>query len=134
MRLSIAVRTRVATRFPCTIVGIPAGALIGCLVTGVRFWLWMGLALGLVSMIAFLIVVPLPERMAAAEVVQAAQRFPDDTEINIDGSDDVLVLARSRTWWGRRRPSCGTPGRSGTPPSTKSSKITAYPRCRSPNM
>ncbi|MEV1003038.1 hypothetical protein [Nonomuraea sp. NPDC050202] len=102
MRLSVAVRTRVATWLLGSIAGIPAGALVGCLVTGVWSWLWMGWVLGLVSMVAFLVVVPLPERMAAADVVLAAQRFPDDTEIDIEGSDDVLVLARRRTWWGPR--------------------------------
>ncbi|MEV5894931.1 hypothetical protein [Nonomuraea fuscirosea] len=99
MRLSVTARKRVAGWLLGSMVGIPASVVIGCLATGRWSWLWAGLAAGLGCMVATVIVVPLPERMAADVAIQAARRFPDDVEIEVDRSDTVLVLERRRTWW-----------------------------------
>lgn len=83
-------------------VGLPVGAAISGIVTASWRTALAGLGAGILCLVAAIVVAPAPEKKAAAKVLKEARRFPDDTEVEVEGSDTRLDINRRWTWMGRR--------------------------------
>ncbi|MET8006242.1 hypothetical protein [Nonomuraea glycinis] len=86
--------------------GAAAGLPLGFLIRSIAFGSWgallPGLAAGFACLIAATVVAPVPGKLAAAEVLKEARRFPNGAEVKVEGSDTRLEIERRRTWWGPR--------------------------------
>ncbi|MGW0486334.1 hypothetical protein [Nonomuraea sp. NPDC003214] len=100
MRLWAKIREWIALTLIGAAAGIPLGLLIRSIASGSWGYFLPGLAIGCACLVAAVMVAPMPERLAAAEVLKEARRFPDGAEVEVQGSDTSLVIQRRWTWWG----------------------------------
>jgi hypothetical protein len=74
---------------------------LGLLLSSFLAWwhLLAGLIVGFFGLVVVLTLLPTPEKRAAFVAVRETWRFPDDTELEVEDSDTVLVIDHVNHWW-----------------------------------
>ncbi|HUR07618.1 MAG TPA: hypothetical protein VM347_34105 [Nonomuraea sp.] len=71
-------------------VGVPLGILLSSFLA---WWhVLAGLIVGFFGLLVVPMLLPTPDKRAASAAVRETWRFPDDTELEVEGSDTVLVI------------------------------------------
>ncbi|MGW4411973.1 hypothetical protein ACWEJ6_48760 [Nonomuraea sp. NPDC004702] len=85
-----------------TVIGAAAGIPLGLLLSAFLTWrhVMAGIVVAVVCLVAAALHVPTKHKRAAAEVLKEAKRFPAETDVEVEGSDTVLVISRRWSLWG----------------------------------
>ncbi|WP_346101439.1 hypothetical protein [Nonomuraea maheshkhaliensis] len=81
-------------------VGVAVGVPLGLLLSSFLAWWYLlaSLIVGFFGLLVVLTLLPTPEKRAASAAVKETWRFPDDTELVVEGSDTVLVIDHVNHW------------------------------------
>ncbi|MFI7697000.1 hypothetical protein ACIBQ6_48585 [Nonomuraea sp. NPDC049655] len=85
-----------------TVIGAAAGIPLGLLLSAFLTWrhVLAGIVVAVACLIAATLLVPTKQKRAAADVLKEAKRFPAETDVEVEGSDTVLVISRRWSLWG----------------------------------